>query len=50
VEEWTHGSRINERAVGATRTRGMYLGTWATVADAEAVGVMMAWEDCDRVQ
>ena len=27
----------------------MYLGTMATVADAEAVGVMLAWEDVDRV-
>lgn len=49
VEEGTDGSRSNERAAGATRTRGRYLGTVATVADAEAVGVALAWEECDRV-
>ena len=26
VEEWSDGSRAEERAVGATRTRGLYLG------------------------
>jgi len=39
-------SRSDERA---TQTRGMYLGTLVTVADAEAVGVMLAWEESDRV-
>ena len=42
-------SRADGRAAGATRTRGLYLGEWATVADAEEVGVLLAWEDCDRV-
>ena len=41
--------RAAGRAAGATRTRGLYLGEWATVADAEEVGVLLAWEDCDRV-
>lgn len=27
----------------------LYLGTWATVADAEEVGVMMAGKECNRV-
>jgi len=51
VEEWTDGtgSRSNERAAGVTRTRGMYLGTMATMADAESVGVMLAWEGADTV-
>jgi len=49
VEEWSDGSRANGRAAGATRTRGLYLGEWATVADAEGVGVLLAWEDYDRV-
>jgi len=44
VEEWTDGSRIDGIAAGATRTEGVYLGEWATVADAEAAGVMKAWE------
>jgi len=49
VEEWTDGSRIEERAVGSTRTSGLYLGSLATVADTEAVGVMLAWGDWDEV-
>ena len=49
VKEWTEGGRNRERVAGATRTRGMYLSTMATVANAEAVGVMLAWEECDRV-
>jgi len=49
VEEWTDGRRVEGRAVGATRTKGLYLGAWATVADLEATGVMLAWEDCDTV-
>ena len=34
---------------GATRTKGLYLGKWETVADAEKTGVMLAWEEHDRV-
>jgi len=34
---------------GATRTRGLYLGEWATVADAEEVGVLLAWEDYESM-
>jgi len=49
MEEWTDGSRGNERAAGATRMRGMYLGTMTTVADAEEVGVMLAWGEKDTV-
>jgi len=49
VEEWSDSSRNEERAAGATRSKGMYLGTMATVADAEELGVMLAWEDADRV-
>jgi len=49
VEEWTDGSRMEGRAAGATRTAGIYLGEWATVADAEEAGVMLAWENCSVV-
>jgi len=49
VEEWSDGSRTDGRAAGATITRGLYLGKWATVADAEETGVMPAWQECDRV-
>ena len=41
VEEWTDGSRREGRAAGATRTKGKYLGEWATVADAEEMGVLL---------
>ena len=44
VEEWSDGSRANRRAAGATRQKGLYLGKWATVADAEEVGVLLAWK------
>jgi len=37
------------RAAGATRRAGTYLGTLATVAEAEEMGVVMAWEQCDTV-
>jgi len=46
VEEWTDGSRSEERAAGSTQTRGLYLGSLATVA---AAGVVLAWEDWDKV-
>ena len=49
VEEWTDGSRVEGRAAGATRERGQYLGEWATVADAEELGVLLAWERKDVV-
>jgi len=49
VEEWTDGSRIGGRAAGATGEEGMYLGTLATIADAEAAGVALVWERCDTV-
>jgi len=49
VEEWSDGSRLEGRAAGGTRTEAMYLGTMATVADAEEVGVTLAWERCDTV-
>jgi len=49
VGEWTDGSKMNERAPGATRTMAQYLGTMATIADAEAMGVLLAWETCDAV-
>jgi len=38
------GSRIDGRAAEATGGEGLYLGEWATVTDAEEVGVMLAWE------
>jgi len=38
MEEWSDGSRADGRAAGATRTRVLYLGEWASVADAEEVG------------
>ena len=46
MEEWTDGSRAGEKPAGATRTSG---GEWATVADAEEVGVMLAWDVYDKV-
>ena len=49
VEEWADGSRIEGRAAAATRTREEYLGMFATVADAEELGISMAWEKCDVV-
>jgi len=49
VDEWTDGSRMEGRAAGATRDKGLYLGEWATVADAEEVGVMLAWEEGKEV-
>jgi len=49
VEEWTDGSRMEGRAAAATRTRAAYLGTMATVADAESMGISIAWEDNDVV-
>jgi len=49
VEEWSDGSKIDGRAAGATRKKGWYLGEWATVADAEEIGVLLAWEESDIV-
>jgi len=40
---------IDGRAAAATRKKGMYLGTVATVADAEELGISMAWEEHDVV-
>jgi len=45
VEEWFDGSMIEGKAAGATRRKGLYLGEWATVADAEKAGVMLAWKE-----
>jgi len=49
VEEWTDGSRIDGRAAAATRTKAEYLGTMATVVNAEALGVSLGWEQHDIV-
>jgi len=49
VEEWTDRSGVDGRATGAARTEVQYLGSMATIADAEALGVAMAWETCDVV-
>jgi len=49
VQEWTDGSRIDGRAAAATRKRAEYLGNLATVADAEELGVSLAWEEHDIV-
>ena len=49
VQEWSDGSRMNNRAAAATRTKGQYLGTMASVADAEELGVSLAWEQNDVV-
>jgi len=49
VEEGPDGSRADGKAAGATRTRGTYLGEWATVADAEEVGVLLTCEERDKV-
>ena len=48
VEEWSDGSRREGNAAGATRSRGKYIGGWATVADAEEMGVLIAWEDGNK--
>ena len=40
---------MDDRASEAARTKFMYLGSLSTVADAEEVGVMLAWEECDIV-
>jgi len=45
VEEWTDGSRVDGRAAGASRQKGIYLGEWATVTDAGEVGVLLGWQD-----
>lgn len=44
MEEWTDGGGMGDGAAGATASEGRYLGTMATVADAEELGVAMAWE------
>jgi len=45
VEEWTDGSRMEGRAAAATRTKGETWERWqSTVADAEELGVTLAWE------
>jgi len=49
VEEWTDGSYMDGRAAAATRTRATYLGSMATIADAESLGVSLAWEENDVV-
>jgi len=49
VEEWTDGSRVDERATGAARTVAQYLGTTAIIADAEALGISLAWDMCGTV-
>jgi len=42
-------SRADGRAAGATRQKGLYLGEWATVTDAEEAGVLLGWEDSNVV-
>jgi len=49
VEEWTDGSGMEGGAPGAMRTTAMYLGRMATIADAEALGIPLAWQTCDTV-
>ena len=49
VEEWSDGSRMDGGAAGATTKAGRYLGEWAMVADAEEMGVLLAWENSDVV-
>jgi len=44
VEEWSDGSRMDDRAAAATTTKAKYLGEMATIADAEELGVSLAWE------
>jgi len=50
VEEWTDGSRMDGRAAAATTRTAEYLGEMATVADAEELGVSIAWEEHDVVE
>ena len=47
VQEYSDGSRLDEAAAAATTKRAKYLGTYATVMDAEMTGVLLAIEDGD---
>lgn len=49
VEGWSDGSRMKRRAAGVMRAEAMYLGTMATIAGVEALGVPLAWQTCDVV-
>jgi len=49
VKEWDKCSRIDERAAGAARTVAQYLGTMATIADTETLGVSLAWHTCNKI-
>jgi len=49
VDEWSDGSRMEGGAAAATKTEAQYLGTMATVADAKALGISLAWESGDVV-
>jgi len=49
VEEWTDGSGMDGRAPTVTRDAAQYLGMMATIADAEALRVSMAWDTCNVV-
>lgn len=49
VEEWTDRGRMEGRVAAATRSAALYLGTMARVADAETLGMSMAWGSCNIV-
>jgi len=49
VEEWSDGSRMAGRAAAATKTEARYLGTLATIAGTEELGMSMAWDRGDMV-
>jgi len=49
VVGFTDGSRMEGRAAGASAERGLYLGEFATVMDAEMIGIAGAWEEAYRV-
>jgi len=45
VEQYSDGSRLEEMTAGASAARGEYLESMATMADGEALGVTIAWEE-----
>ena len=45
VVGYTDGSRMEGVAAGATAESGIFLGTFATVMDAEMIGIAGAWEE-----
>ena len=47
VTIYIDGSRAGGVAAGASGTRGVYLGKYATVIDAEQIGILIGWQDSE---